>query len=324
MSSFPGVSSRYEPQRSCGTRWRRTTTSVAVTRQGLARADEDRDARPAPALDLEPQRDEGLRVGVRLHALDRAVARVLAADRVARDRPTASTRKTSSRRLGIASSPPDGRLHRGDREHLEQVVLDDVADRAHAVVERAAPLDAEVLGERDLDRVHVLAAPDGLEERVREAEVDDVLHGLLPEEVVDPVEPVLGEDRRQPLVQLARGGEIGAERLLDDEPRVAGRARRPRGPRRRRGELRRRDGDVEDRRLARRGARRAAARRAPGPRRRRRRTSGARAASTSTFSSTSSIRSRARRRGRAAANSSSRERAAPDARHDARQDARPR
>ncbi len=100
------------------------------------------------------------------------------------------------------------------------MVLNDVADRPDAVVERAPPLDPEVLGERDLDRVDVLAAPDGLEERVREAEVDDVLDGLLPEEVVDAVEPVLGKDRRQALVQLPRRGQIGAERLLDDEPRV--------------------------------------------------------------------------------------------------------
>ena len=105
------------------------------------------------------------------------------------------------------------------------MVLNDVANRADVVVERSPPLDSEVLGQRDLDRVDVLAAPDGLEERVREAEVDDVLHGLLPEEVVDAVEAVLGEDRGQALVQLPRRGQVGAERLLDDQPRVVREAR---------------------------------------------------------------------------------------------------
>ena len=62
----------------------------------------------------------------------------------------------------------------------------------------------------------MLAIPDRLEEGIREAQVHDVLHGLLPEKVVDPVDP-LGEDRREPLVQLAGGGEVGPERLLDDE-----------------------------------------------------------------------------------------------------------
>ena len=98
------------------------------------------------------------------------------------------------------------------------MVLHDVPDRADRVVERAAILDAEVLGHRDLDRLDVLPVPDRLEERVREPQVHDVLHRLLPEEVVDPEQPLLGEDRRQAPVQLARRREVGAERLLDDEP----------------------------------------------------------------------------------------------------------
>ena len=66
----------------------------------------------------------------------------------------------------------------------------------------------------------MLAVPDRLEERVREPQVHDVLDRLLPQEVVDPEQPLLGNDRRQALVQLARRREVGAERLLDDEPRA--------------------------------------------------------------------------------------------------------
>ena len=95
------------------------------------------------------------------------------------------------------------------------MVLHDIADRADLVVERAPLLDAEVLGEGDLDRVDVLATPDGLEERVGEPQVEDVLYGFLPEEMVDPVQAVFGKDRGQALVQLTGGGEVGAERLLD-------------------------------------------------------------------------------------------------------------
>ena len=73
----------------------------------------------------------------------------------------------------------------------------------------------------------MLAVPDRLEESVREAQVHDVLHRLLAQEVVDPEEALLGEDRGQPLVQLTRRGEVGPERLLDDEPaRVPDEARR--------------------------------------------------------------------------------------------------
>ena len=42
--------------------------------------------------------------------------------------------------FGVAAG---GRLHRGDREHLHQVVDDDVAQRPDRVVEVAAVLDAE-------------------------------------------------------------------------------------------------------------------------------------------------------------------------------------
>ena len=106
------------------------------------------------------------------------------------------------------------------------MVLDDVAYRADRVVERAAILDAEVLRHRDLDRRDVLTVPDRLEDGVREAQVHDVLHRLLAQEVVDPEEALLREDRGQALVQVARGGQIGPERLLDDEPaRVTDEAR---------------------------------------------------------------------------------------------------
>ena len=198
------------------------------------------------------------------------------------------------------------------------MVLHDVADRADLVVERAPPLHAEVLGKGDLDRVDVLATPDGLEERVGEAEVEDVLHRLLPEEVIDPIQPVLREDRGQALVQLTGRGEVGAERLLDDQPRVVGEP----GARELFCDLeehRRRRGEVEDGcgRVAERLP--AAARRAVPPRRRRPRTRAARGDRRAPSR---------RRRPRASVtaaracslSSSSRERAAPDADDRAREE----
>src|SRR4051812_1912860 len=46
----------------------------------LARAQEERNAAPAPVVDLGAQRDEGLGLRVRVHAVGLAVAVVLAAD----------------------------------------------------------------------------------------------------------------------------------------------------------------------------------------------------------------------------------------------------
>ena len=180
-------------------------------------------------------------------ALDLEVAVVLAADRVRRiDRGHSAEDVEPPARDRVV--PARRRLHRSQREHLQQVVLHDVADRPDAVVERAAALDAEVLGERDLDRLDVLPAPHRLEEGVREAEVHDVLHRLLAQEVVDPEDPLLGEDRGQARVELPRGVEVGAERLLDHEPRVL-RERGGREPFGNRPEVVGRDREVEHRRL---------------------------------------------------------------------------
>ncbi len=118
----------------------------------------------------------------------------------------------------MTSTPrPVGRLHRDEAQDLEEVVLHDVAHRADRVVEVAAVGDVEVLAHRDLHRRDELPVPDRLEDRVREAEVEDVLDRHLPEEVVDAVQLRLVDEGVQLGVQLARGREVVAERLLDDD-----------------------------------------------------------------------------------------------------------
>ena len=126
------------------------------------------------------------------------------------------------------------------------MVLDDVAHRADRVVEVAAVGDVEVLAHRDLHARDELPVPDGLEDRVREAQIEDVLDGHLPEEVVDPVELRLVDQRVQLGVEGACGGEVVAERLLDDDPRIRGETRL-REPADDRAEQGRRDLEVEDR-----------------------------------------------------------------------------
>jgi hypothetical protein len=48
---------------------------------------------------------------------------------------------------------------------------------------------------------HVVSVPDWLEKGVGETEVENALDGLLAEEVVDPVDRVLGKDRMGNAVQ---------------------------------------------------------------------------------------------------------------------------
>ena len=108
----------------------------------------------------------------------------------------------------------DRRLHRGQRDELQQVVLEDVADRARLLVELGAALDPERLRDRDLDVVDELAVPDRLEDPVREPQREQVLDRLLAEIVVDPEDLVFLEVLLQLRVQLARGRQVAAERLL--------------------------------------------------------------------------------------------------------------
>ena len=72
----------------------------------------------------------------------------------------------------------DGRLHRHERQHLEHVVLEDVAEGSGLVVVVRPVLDAQCLGNGDLDIVDVVAVPDRLEDGVRKAKDHDILDRL--------------------------------------------------------------------------------------------------------------------------------------------------
>ena len=155
-------------------------------------------------------------------ALDVAVAAVLAAH-VARRIGLPGRHEDGLHRvldgLGVATG---GRLHRGGADDLHEVVDDDVAQRADGVVEVAAALDAEVLGQGDLHALDVVPVPDRLQHRVGEAQVEDLLEPHLPEVVVDPVELGLVHVAVELLRESPRRVAIVAERLLHHDPRGAG------------------------------------------------------------------------------------------------------
>src|SRR5581483_2842105 len=96
--------------------------------------------------------------------------------------------------------------------------------------------------------LHVVAVPDRLEERVREAEDEKVLHRLLPEVVIDAEDLRLAEHLVQGRIERPRRREVAAERLLDDDARASGAARAPE-PADDRREQARRDGEVVQRML---------------------------------------------------------------------------
>ena len=129
--------------------------------------------------------------------------------------------------------------------HLEQVGHDHVPVGAGRVVERGPALDRQRLRHVDLHVPDVITVPDRLEQPVREPERQDVVDRLLAQEVVDPEDLRLVEDRVHRLVQLAGGLQVGAERLLDDDPGVAGGQARRAEHAHHRGERGGRHGQVE-------------------------------------------------------------------------------
>ena len=196
-------------------------------REPLAGPDVERRVRPPPVVDVELRGDVGVRLRARVDAgllavrehllpLDPAAA-VLAPDDRLRPRRVHRAQHLHLLVPHRVRREVDRRLHRGEREELQEVVLEDVPDHAGLLVVARAALDPHRLGDRDLDMVDHLAVPDRLEDAVREPQRHQVLDGLLAEVVVDPEDLVLGEPPLHGRTQLARRGEVVAERLLDDD-----------------------------------------------------------------------------------------------------------
>jgi hypothetical protein len=198
--------------------------------QALARAQEERNSLPACVVDPGAQRHERLDgrggcdpvlvpVAGHLVSFDDACC-VLPSHELVRGERSHGSEYLRLAVADVLRGERVGRLHRHESEHLEQVVLDHVAQRAGLLVVPGPLLDAGGFGDRDLDVVDRLAAPGPLDHRVREAEDEDVLHRLLAEVMVDPEHVRLVEDLARDAVELARAGEIVPDRLLDHDPRL--------------------------------------------------------------------------------------------------------
>src|SRR5690606_40607755 len=82
------------------------------------------------------------------------------------------------------------------------------SDVCSSDLETPATLDAERLRHRQLYARDVPVVPDRLEEAVREAEVDQVLHRLLAEEMIDAEDARLVEHLRE---MRSEEGRVGRE-----------------------------------------------------------------------------------------------------------------
>lgn len=188
--------------------------------QAFPGAQVERDAGPSPVVDTALQCDErlGLRFGRDARLI--AVADVLPAHHVVRvqrfHRPEDLVLLLADR----AGRQLGGWFHRHEREDLEQVRDDHVAEGAGRFVVPGTTLQRQLLRDVDLDVIDEIAVPDRFEETVREPEREDVLGRLLAQEVVDPEDLLLGEPAVDRRVEFLRTRQVGPERLLHDHPRA--------------------------------------------------------------------------------------------------------
>ena len=176
-------------------------------------------AGPARVLYETAKSDEGLRLRARGDSRLADVTVVLPAHDVLgteRLEGVENLQGLGDERIGVEGR---GRLHGHETEHLEEVRHDHVTERTHPLVKLGATLDRQCLRHVDLDVADVVAVPDELEDPVGETQGQDVLHGLLTEKVVDPVNLRLVEDAVHRLVEFARRFQVQPERLLQDDAR---------------------------------------------------------------------------------------------------------
>ncbi len=102
---------------------------------------------------------------------------------------------------------------------LEHVVLHHVPDGARLVVVGPAPADADLLGHRDLDVIDMGAVPQRLEQPIGEAQHHQVLHRLLAEIMIDPIDLLLGERPADGGIDLMGRGQVVPDGLFQDQPR---------------------------------------------------------------------------------------------------------
>jgi hypothetical protein len=109
------------------------------------------------------------------------------------------------------------RLHRREREELEQMVRHHVAQCTGRIVELATRLDIQRLRGGDLDMVDVIAIPQRFENAVGKPKDKDVLNRFFAQIVIDPIDLVLREYAENIPIERERRGQIVAERLLYDD-----------------------------------------------------------------------------------------------------------
>ncbi len=110
-----------------------------------------------------------------------------------------------------------GRLHGDQRQQLEEVILEHVAQHARGIVISRAVTDIHAFRHRDLHVADVAAVPNGFEDGIGKAEEQDVLRGFLAEIMVNAVNLAFVEGGMQDAVEFVGRGEVAPKRFFDHD-----------------------------------------------------------------------------------------------------------
>ncbi len=109
------------------------------------------------------------------------------------------------------------RLHRHHAQQLQDVALHHVAQRAGAGVVGVAAIHAFALGHQDVHRFDVVAVPHRFQQRVAEAQRDQVLHCRLAQVVVEAEHTILVDPLADGADDFLGAFAVAADRLLQHQ-----------------------------------------------------------------------------------------------------------
>src|ERR1700735_4271933 len=98
------------------------------------------------------------------------------------------------------------------------MVLNNIADGAGLIVERAPALDTKVFSHGDLHALYIIAIPERLRECVGKTEDHHVVYRPLTQIMVDPENLAFIEMFEKNFIEVLRGCQIMTEGLLDNDP----------------------------------------------------------------------------------------------------------
>ena len=142
---------------------------------------------------MKAQRAESLDVGVFRDTWLFSVAGILGAHQILALQRTHGPKDLGFLVVDGSKVPAGRRLHGKQCDHLEEMILDHVAQTAGRFVKGSAAFHSEILGQGYLDAGHIIAIPDRFQERIGEAEIEDIHDRLFSEEVIDAKDRVFRE-----------------------------------------------------------------------------------------------------------------------------------